>query len=87
MPKVIVEVVGDNESHFRQMEDTDLRDIARTYTVDVDLKAAHDSLWNLSEPVWVQDTGGVDFIVIDDSKDVESCKESWMDVHEEFEEI
>lgn len=83
---VIVEVVGDNCTYFRRMYDTDLQDIARTFSIDEDLQAAHDQLWKLSEPVAVEDTAAVEFTVIDDSTDVDSCGESWLEIHEEFEE-
>ncbi len=84
---ILVEIVGDNQSFFREMVENDLRDIARTFTVDLDLNAAHKSVWALSKPFAIESTGNIDHTVIDDSNDQESCRESWLDIHNFFEGI
>jgi hypothetical protein len=80
----VIEIVGDNQTFFRQITDLDLLDIARTYIVDRNIQAAHDAVWKLSEPFAIDRTGNVEFTVIDDSNDKESCGESWVEIHEQL---
>lgn len=77
---MLIEIVGDNQTFFRTILENDLLDIARTFAADRDLKAAHDQVWALSEPVSIESTGGVEHSVIDDSADPESCHDSWMEI-------
>lgn len=84
---ILIEIVGDNQTFFREIIENDLRDIARTFSIDLDLKAAHKSVWDLSKPFAVESTGDISYTVIDDSSDQESCRESWLDIHQEFEEF
>jgi hypothetical protein len=82
---ILIEVVGDNQTFFRTISETDLRDIARTFAVDKDLQKAHDNVWDWSQPASIASTGNVEHSVIDDSTDLESCHESWLEIHEAFE--
>lgn len=84
MPTVIVEVVGNNCSYFRQLTETDLRDMVRTFARDQALQAAHDSLWKLSDPVALESTAAVEFTIVDDSNGCDSCHASWLELHDEL---
>lgn len=83
--KTLIEIVGNTQTFFREILENDLRDIARTFSVDLDLNAAHKSVWDLSVPFAIESTGNIEFSVIDDSNDQESCQESWLDIHAAFE--
>lgn len=83
--KIIIEIVGNNQTFFRTIDDAVLRMIAKRVVVDGDVQTAHDSVWEHSKETKISSTGNVAHSVIDDSDDEESCRESWGEIHESFE--
>lgn len=82
---IVIEIVGTYQTFFREISRTDLQDIARTFSVDDDLEKASRDVWNLSEPVSLESTDAVAFAVIDDETDPDSCRTSWLEIHEQLE--
>ena len=76
MKDTLISITGTYD-YFRAIDKADLVAIAKKYSEDRDLGAANSAVWDKSIPHAIENTGSLDYGVIDDSDDSESSQESW----------
>lgn len=78
--EVIVQISGRNQEFFRVMKRKDLVAISK----QTDINTKHEKLWLLSKPFGIENTGHVNYVIVDNQDDPELTKESWIELVEEL---
>lgn len=83
--RVIVEICCENADHFREMELCDLVAIVRAFAGgQYDLATCRRMLWDNSQSVAIDNTGNVDYILVDNRQDPNNSELSWVELYEKM---
>lgn len=88
--RVVVEVCCETRDFFREMELCDLVTIVRASRWhhfaggQYDLATCRKMLWDNSRSVAIDNTGDVDYSVVDNRQDTENSELSWIELYEQM---